>query len=461
MPRLRPWIIVAVLAVVGAAAFFVLRGREGSAEKWRTQAVDRGAVEVTVSATGTIQPVEKVEVGSQASGTLSWLGADFNDRVRKGQVIAQLEPSSYRTAVAQSEANLARAQAAFSEASRNFERSRELKERNVIAQVDLDAAEAAFDQRKAEVKQAQASLQSARVNLGYTTITSPIDGVIIARAVDIGQTVAASLSAPKLFQIAGDLTRMQVETKIDEADIGRVAPGLSATFTVDAFPEDTFEGTVRQVRLEPLIEQNVVTYTTVIDVSNPELKLKPGMTANVTIRIEKKDDVLRVPNAALRFRPPETPGKGGSTGGGARTAGASATAAGGAGGAQAAAGEGRPRGRRPGGAGGDSTGARRGPAEGHQENSASGGAGGAGGAPDGKRQMVYTLGAEGKLEPRRVATGITDGTHTELRSRELAEGALVVTGAMPKKGQAAGTGTAPPGMGGPGGQRGGGGMRRF
>ncbi len=455
MPRLRPWIIFAVLAVVGAAAFFVLRGRGDPAEKWRTQAVDRGAVEVAVSATGTIQPVEKVEVGSQASGTLSWLGADFNDRVRKGQVIAQLEPSSYRTAAAQSEANLARANAAFAEASRNFERSRELKERNVIAQVDLDAAEAAFDQRKAEVKQAQASLQSARVNLGYTTITSPIDGVIIARAVDIGQTVAASLSAPKLFQIAGDLTRMQVETKIDEADIGRVAPGLSATFTVDAFPEDTFEGTVRQVRLEPLIEQNVVTYTTVIDVSNPELKLKPGMTANVTIRIEKKDDVLRVPNAALRFRPPETPGAPRATGANASARGAG----GGEGRAMAAAGEGRPRGRRSGGAAGaagDSSAVRRGPAEGGRGGVASAG------APDGfKRQMVYTLGPDGKLEPMRVATGITDGTHTELRSRELAEGALVVTGAQPKKGQAAATGTAPPGMGGPGGQRGGGGMRRF
>ncbi len=447
MPRLRPWIIVALLVVVAAGAIFFLRGRGGPAEKWRTQTVDRGPVEVSVSATGTIQPVEKVEVGSQASGTLSWLGADFNDRVRKGQVIAQLEPSSYRTAVAQSEANLARANAALAEASRNFERSRELKSRDVIAQVDLDAAEAAFDQRKAEVKQAQASLQSARVNLGYTTITSPIDGVIIARAVDIGQTVAASLSAPKLFQIAGDLTRMQVETKIDEADIGRVVPGLSATFTVDAFPEDTFEGTVRQVRLEPLTEQNVVTYTTVIDVANPQLKLKPGMTANVTIRIEKKDDVLRVPNAALRFRPPEEQ----------RAAGANASAGRSQGGAMAAAGEGRSRGRRPGSAGsagGDSTAVRRGPPEGGPQGVASGT------APEGfKRQMIHTLGVDGKLEPMRVATGITDGTYTEVRSSELAVGALVVTGAMPKKGQVAGP--PAPGMGGPGGQRGGGGMRRF
>ena len=457
MPRLRPWIIVAVIAVVAAGAFFFLRGRGASAEKWRTQAVDRGAVEVTVSATGTIQPVEKVEVGSQASGTLSFLGADYNDRVKKGQVLAQLEPSSFRTAVAQAEANLARAEAALAEASRNFTRSKELKSRNVIAQVDLDAAEAAYDQRRAEVKQAQASLQSARVNLGYTTISSPIDGVVIARAVDIGQTVAASLSAPKLFQIAGDLTRMQVETKIDEADIGRVVPGLSATFTVDAFPDDTFEGTVRQVRLEPLTEQNVVTYTTVIDVANPELKLKPGMTANVTIRIQKKDDVLRVPNAALRFRPPEGSGREGAGGAGGAGGGRMAAASPGAGsgpgaGAGAGSGERRMRGQR---------GARAGAAD----STATSGGGMRGGAPGGpgdgppegfKRQVVYIVGADGKLEPVRVGTGITDGTHTEIRSRELAEGALVVTGVQPKKGQPANT--SPPGMG--GGPRGGP-MRRF
>jgi HlyD family secretion protein len=215
---------------------------------------------------------------------------------------------------------------------------------------------------------------------------------------------------------------------------------------------------VRQVRLEPLTEQNVVTYTTVIDVANPALKLKPGMTANVTIRIEKKDDVLRVPNAALRFRPPEGSGGAGPGAGGRRMA--SATGGDAAGGAQAAAGEGRPRGmrgRRPGGTAGDSTAMRRGPGEENLKGAASGG------APEGfKRQVVHVLGPDGKLVATRVATGITDGTYTEVRSRELTEGALVVTGAQPKKGQAATT-TAPPGMGGPGGQRGGGGggIRRF
>jgi len=465
MPRMRPWIIVAVLAVVAAGAFFFVRGRADGKPKWRTQAVDRGTIEVTVSATGTIQPVEKVEVGSQVSGTLSWLGADFNDRVRKGQVIAQLEPSSFRTAVAQSEANLARAQAALAEATRNFERAKELRARNVVAQVDLDAAEAAHDQRRAEVKQAQASLSSARVNLGYTTITSPIDGVVIARAVDIGQTVAASLSAPRLFQIAGDLTRMQVETKIDEADIGRVVPGLSATFTVDAFPDDTFEGNVRQVRLEPVTEQNVVTYTTVIDVANPDLKLKPGMTANVTIRIEKKDDVLRIPNAALRFRPPDTGGgrggPGGAGGAGARTAARAANAPRGGGDAQAAPGGGERRMRREGAAASDSGAGARGP-RGEQGGPGGREGGMRGGPPDGmKRQVVFQVGPKEALEPSRVATGITDGTYTEVRSRELTEGALVVVGVEPKKGQVSATTSTPPGMGGPGGGQRGGGMRRF
>ena len=397
MPRLRPWIIVAVLAVVGAGTFFFLRSRGESAEKWRTQPVDRGAVEVTVSATGTIQPVEKVEVGSQASGTLTWLGADYNDRVRKGQVIAQLEPSSYRTAVAQSEANLSRARAALNEATRNVERSRELRTRNVIAQVDLDAAEAAFEQRQAEVKQAQASLQSARVNLGYTTITSPIDGVVIARAVDIGQTVAASLSAPKLFQIAGDLTRMQVETKIDEADIGRVVPGLAATFTVDAFPEDTFEGTVRQVRLEPLTEQNVVTYTTVIDVANPALKLKPGMTANVTVTTAKRDDALRVPVRALRFKPETLGTKPPAT----KTPETTGTPASGAG----------PRPKKA--------------------------------APD---STVYVL-EDGEPKALKVQIGIRDAQHAEVTGGDLKEGAQAIVGT--KREQAAAPAvTQPPGFGG-------------
>ncbi|MEO6461738.1 MAG: efflux RND transporter periplasmic adaptor subunit, partial [Candidatus Eisenbacteria bacterium] len=302
-PRTRPWLFAALAIVVVVAGALVWRSRASSGEKYRTQPAERGSITLTVSATGTIQPVESVEVGSQVSGTIMRLGADFNDQVRKGQVLAQLEPSLFRTAVAQADANRARARAGVVQSRKAYERAKDLAARNVIAQVELDVAEATYRQDVAAVRQAQAALSTAQVNLRHATITSPIDGVVIARAVDTGQTVASAMSAPRLFEIAGDLTRMQVETSIDEADIGRVQPGLPATFTVDAFPDDTFEGTVRQVRLEPTATQNVVTYTTVIDVPNPDQKLKPGMTANVTIRIEKKDDVLRVPNSALRFRP--------------------------------------------------------------------------------------------------------------------------------------------------------------
>ena len=449
-PRTRPWLFAAILLVVVVAGALVWRSRAASDEKYRTQPAERGDIEVTVSATGTIQPVEKVEVGSQVSGTIAWLGADFNDRVRKGQVLAQLEPSLFRTAVAQAEANRARAQAALAEAQRSYERAKELAGRNVIAQVELDAAEAAYHQRVAEVKQAQASLQNARVNLGHATITSPIDGVVIARAVDTGQTVASAMSAPRLFQIAGDLTRMQVETKIDEADIGRVQPGLEATFTVDAFPDDTFEGTVRQVRLEPLAEQNVVTYTTVIDVTNPDQKLKPGMTANVTIRIERKNDVLRVPNAALRFRPADEKDV---AGGGARGAGRSARAAG-------AGGE-----RRDGAeaAGAVAAGGRRGRGAALDSLRGRGGPDGGAGAGPARMATVYIVGADGKLVPLRVVTGLTDGAYTEVRSRDLAAGQEVVVGTVPKKGQQAQQMNAPAGLGGGpmrGGGGGGGGRRR-
>ena len=470
-PRTRPWLFAVIVLVVVVAGVLVWRSRAGSDEKYRTQPAERGDIEVTVSATGTIQPVEKVEVGSQVSGTIAWLGADFNDRVRKGQVLAQLDPALFKTAVAQAEANRARAQAALAEAERTFTRSKELKERNVIAQVELDAAEATYDQRKAEVRQAQASLSNAVVNLRNATITSPIDGVVIARAVDRGQTVASAMSAPRLFQIAGDLTRMQVETKIDEADIGRVMPGLKASFTVDAFPDDTFEGTVRQVRLEPLAEQNVVTYTTVIDVPNPDLKLKPGMTANVTIQIETKDDVLRVPNAALRFRPTDEKELTASArGGGGRdgTRGDSASArggtrvvrAGGGGGAEASqrtgGGEGARQGRRRATAGGDS--ARAAGGDSLRGGGMAGMAGGAGRRP----ATVYVLDADGKLVPIRVITGISDGTYTEVRSRDLTAGQEVVVGTVPRKGQA--QMAAPAGLGGPrpgGGGRGGGGRRGF
>ena len=283
--------------------------------------------------------------------------------------------------------------------------------------------------------------------------------MVIARAVDIGQTVAASLSAPKLFQIAGDLTRMQVETKIDEADIGRVVPGLPATFTVDAFPDDTFEGTVRQVRLEPLTEQNVVTYTTVIDVANPELKLKPGMTANVTIRIQKKDDVLRVPNAALRFRPPEGSGREGAGGAGGAGGGRMAAASPGAGagpgaGSGTGSGERRMRGQRGG--------------RGGAPDSAAAAGGGMRGGARKARAAAHPRASSARWSTSsapaaswsRCASARGSPTARTPRSARASwpRAALVVTGVQPKKGQAANSGVIPPGMG--GGPRGGP-MRRF
>ena len=426
MSRPRIWIPLLVVALA-IASFATFKSRGGKTEKWRTMPAERGTVALTVSATGTIEPVTKVAVGSQVSGTIAWLGADYNDHVRKGAVIAQLDPSLFRTAVAQGEANLARARAAYANATRTWQRSKELAARGVLAQVELDAAQASYEQTQAEVKQAAAALSNSQVNLAHATISSPIDGVVIARSVDVGQTVAASMQAPELFQIAGDLTRMQVETRIDEADIGRVQPGLTATFTVDAFPDATFEGVVRQVRLAPTVEQNVVTYTTVIDVPNPEQKLKPGMTANVTIGIERKDDVLKVANAALRFRPPAEGGekkKGVAFGASARPAGAA-----GAGGAVRVA-------------SGGASGVRK----------VRGGPGG--GA---MRQTVYVLGPDNMLKPVTVETGITDGTFTEVKGGALADGAAVVVGAMPKAGPA-NMQAPPPGMGGfGGGPRGGGG----
>ena len=282
--------------------------------KFRTALVERGSIESTVAATGTVQPVEQVEVGSQVSGTVYRLHADYNSRVTEGQVLCELEPSGLNARVAQNEAAVARAEAALEDGRRQLRRARELSVQQLVSQADLETAEVAVLQREADLKAARAQLAAVRVDQRNAIIRAPISGVVISRSIDLGQTVAASLQAPKLFVIARDLTQMQVETRIDEADIGSVRPGLPVTFTVDAFPDDKFRGQVSVVRLEPIVEQGVVTYTTVIRTQNPELKLRPGMTANVTVLVARHDDVLKIPAAALRFRPPES-GKQGRDGG--------------------------------------------------------------------------------------------------------------------------------------------------
>jgi HlyD family secretion protein len=433
---------------------------KGAKGKPRTAAVERGRIVATVSATGTINPVVQVEVGSQVSGTIYKLHANYNDKVTKGEVLAELEPSLLKTAVVQAQANVAHAVAAVDDAKKTIDRTQALFERNVVAQTDVQAAQLAYEQRVAELKQAQASLGTAQVNFDHAIIRSPISGVVIARAVDIGQTVAASLSAPTLFTLAEDLSHMQVETKIDESDVGRIRQGLRSTFTVDAYPNDTFEGTVSQVRLEPVVTENVVTYTTVIDVPNPDNKLRPGMTANVTIITDMRPDALKVPNAALRFRPTDAtqveggvlPGRGNANA--AANDSPSAAGYGYGGGSGGGGGGGGNGGWRQRVASGDTTGmaARR------ARFGAEGGFGGMGMRRGGGSQTVYVLLPNKKMKPVTVRTGITDGAFTEVVSGDLKEGDSVVTGmegaAMAQNNSL----NAPPGFG--GGFRGGGGGGR-
>jgi HlyD family secretion protein len=329
MKRVIIVLLIVVAVGAGAGAIYVRRG--GPEVQVQTSPVTRGDIVDTVGATGTLQAVTTVQVGSQVSGNIQMLGADFNSIVKKGQVIARLDPSLFdaqlqqaRANLNQTRANLAKAQSDLErtkvqlvDAQQKYTRSKELAAKSLLPQSDLDAAKIAVDsaqaslasqqatvaQTQAAVSQSQASVNQNQVNLDHTIITAPIDGIVTQRSVDVGQTVAASMQAPTLFIIAADLTKMQVNANIDEADVGRIRPNQHVTFHVDAYPTDNFEGTVSQIRLQPVVVSNVTTYGTVIDVPNPQLKLKPGMTANVKVEIAKRTDALRVPNAALRFRP--------------------------------------------------------------------------------------------------------------------------------------------------------------
>ena len=312
--------ILSLTAVIAAAtitlgAFYARQGDEAPALV--TDAISRGDIVNVVSATGTLQPVTTVQVGSQVSGTIEALYADFNTIVRKGQVLAKLDQSTYTSAVEQAQASLANAEAeverlrvARTAADAAFGRARELTARQLLPAADLQTAEtesrtaaAQVVGAEAKVVQARSAVQAAQVNLAKTVIRSPIDGVVIARNVDVGQTVAASLSAPTLYLIAADLADMQVNASIDESDLGQIHAKQPVTFRVDAYPSETFEGTLSQVRLNPTTANNVVTYDAIIDAPNSALKLKPGMTATVTIEVARREDVLRVPTAALRFKP--------------------------------------------------------------------------------------------------------------------------------------------------------------
>lgn len=340
-----------------------------------TDVVTRGAVVRTVSAVGTLEAVTTVEVGTQVSGAIQTLSADFNSIVRKGQVLARLDPSLYQSAIEQARANRGRAVAdldrvrvALADAEVKRNRARELAARQLLPATELEAAEvnvrsaaAQVRSQEAQVAQADAALRQAEVNLSKTVIASPIDGIVIARNVDVGQTVAASLQAPTLFLLAAGLDQMQVKASIDEADLGDIAEGQAVTFTVDAYPQERFAGVVRQVRLNPVVEQNVVTYAAIISAPNPALKLKPGLTAHVTVEVLRRDDVLRVPATALRFRPTDD--------------------------VKAALGA-------------------------------------AGARVEGPAVWRYL---DGGIEPLAVTPGVSDGMHTEITGDGLAEGARVVT----------------------------------
>jgi HlyD family secretion protein len=378
--RRRILVILAVLltATVAVTAYYRHASGDGS-PALTTAVVTRGDVVASVQATGTLEAVTTVQVGSQVSGTIASLHADYNSQVHKGEVIARLDPSVLQTQVEQARATLLRLQAdaerarvALEDARVQQRRAETLSSQQLMpaselesAQVATRQAEAAYKSAQAQIAQAQAALSQAQVNLSHTTITAPIDGTVISRSVDVGQTVAASMQAPVLFTIAQDLRHMQVNASVDEADIGRIAAGQAVTFQVDAYPGERFEGTVRQVRLAPVVEQNVVSYITVIDVPNPDLRLKPGMTATVAIELARADDVLRVPNAALRFRPD-----------------AETLAAFGA------------------------------------QPPAAGGRG---------ERRVWVLSGE-TLRPVRVEAGVNDGTSTAITGGDLQEGARVVTG---------------------------------
>ncbi len=423
---------VAVAAVAGLIVWQVRSSSQSGKPTFVTAAVEKGNIVGRVTATGTLSALVTVQVGAQVSGRIASLGADFNSQVKKGQLLAKLDPQLFEAAVASMRANeqaasgqLAQAQARAADARRQLVRQKALAEQKLIAQADLDtavandeAAVAAVAGAQGGLAQARAQLNQAVINLGYTSIYSPTDGTVVSRAVDVGQTVAASLQAPTLFTIAGDLTKMQVDTNVAEADVGKLKEGLSATFLVDAFPGRTFHGRIRQIRFAPQVVSNVVTYDAVIDVDNPDLSLRPGMTANVTFVYARADDVLRVPNAAMRFRLDPSAAGGPRAGAGGPGGGSGEDRR-----AEGRGGEGR-------GGGGEDGGVRRRRPE---------------LGPDQKRVWVLR---EGAPRPAVLEAGLSDGSFTEVKGGELAEGDQVIVdkqgGESPRPG-----GGMPPGGGGP------------
>lgn len=309
---------ILLIVVIGLLIFILSSSKK---TQFKTVKIQKGEITQMVTATGNVNPVTTIIIGTRVSGTIVALYADYNSQVKKGQLIAEIDPTPFENELKQSEADLLnskatlfKAEVTLKDAERTLKRKQELFNRELIARSELDDAETAYSTARAQheialaqVKKAEAGLRQARTNLGYTKIVSPVTGVVIAKNVEVGQTVAASFQTPTLFTIAPDLTKMQVDTNVDEADISKIKVGMEASFTVDAYPDRKFKGTVSQIRLSPTVTQNVVTYNVVISVDNSHLLLKPGMTANVTFVVESKKGVVKIPNAALRFKMPDSP----------------------------------------------------------------------------------------------------------------------------------------------------------
>ena len=544
--KTRVILITSCLVLAGVAGGYYYFNSSTGAEDFLTGKIEKGSIRKTVSATGTLQAVKTVQVGSQVSGTIAALNVDFNSVVRKGQVVAQLDPALFQAQVAQaranressranladararllaaeatlvnqragvtsSRANLAAVKAQRDDAARLLERQEALARGGIIADRDLESVKAAYEaakarydqaaaqldqsksaeesaakaglegaraqvkQAEAQIKQTEAALQLAEVNLSHTTISSPIDGVVVSRNVDVGQTVAASLSAPTLFTIANDLTQMWVIANVDQADIGVISANNRVSFTVDAFPGENFRGTINQLRLSPLDVQNVVTYQVVIDVLNKDLKLKPGMTANLTFTIDERNNVLKVPNSALRFRPKDvTQEKIREI---IRAADSAAP--------PAAQEQKKPEGEKPAdsaqkpkegaqpgqpgqpgqrGQGGQGGQGRRQDQAGQQAERKPDGAG-AGFAPTtsaviaGQKRVIWVLGPDKKPQSRVITIGITDGVFAEITEGAFKEGDLVIIGqnVSTNSSSTSNRPQTPPGFGG---APGGGGARR-
>ena len=445
-----------VLPVAAIGFWFYHRAEAREASSYRFATVERGSLKSTVSATGALSAVRTVQVGTQVSGQVSAIYVDFNDKVKKGQLLARIDPTLQQQAVQDAQAALARVDAQYAQAKAEYDREKSLFEQKIITESEFQTAATNYTVGQANLRSAQIALDKARQNLAYTNIYSPIDGVIVERDVDVGQTVAASLSAPQLFLIANDLSQMQILASVDESDIGQVKEGQAVSFTVQSYANETFNGAVKQVRLQSKTTDNVVNYTVVVGVDNPNGKLLPGMTATVAFTTGGADNVMTVPNAAIRFRPtpemlaqitPDSTSRGDSTA--------------------------RRRWR-------DSTGARAGngaPSDSARAafiarmRSANGGQGfgggqaGGGGAARSRSNVatLYYVDSTGKLGAMRVRTGLSDGQKTEVQSQRLKEGMQVIVGVTSGESAAATTSSATtnpfspqnqrrPGAGGPGGR---------